>query len=68
MSHGDEMVRSTAARVRGAEVYYAACDFYETLLASQRELTPEALAEWVGPPVGLAVVRLLDACFDAMDR
>lgn len=52
----------------GAALYRAAFAFYEAVLASPLEITPEAFGAWHNQEVGAAVQVLLDACHDLMER
>lgn len=53
---------------QGARLYQAAIAFYEAVLASPLDLTPEAFAAWQHPEVAAAVHALLDACHDLLER
>jgi len=54
--------------VQGARLYRAAVDFYEAVLASALDITPEAFASWHDPEVARTVCALLDACHDLLER
>jgi hypothetical protein len=53
---------------RGAAVFSAAHQFYETVLASDLMITPDSIQTWTNPAVGKAVLNLLDACHDLIER
>jgi hypothetical protein len=52
----------------GFAIHQAAVDFYETVLASNLDISPEALARWTDQDVAHAVQVLLDACHDLVER
>jgi hypothetical protein len=52
----------------GLAIHRAAVDFYETILASNLDISPESLARWTDQDVARAVQVLLDACHDLVER
>jgi hypothetical protein len=52
---------------QGAALYCAAFRFYEAVLGSPLDITPEAFGTWQHPGVGRATLDLLDACHDALE-
>lgn len=52
----------------GYAVHTCALAFYEAVMTSTLEITPQSVAEWTDPLVGQAVLALLDACHDLVER
>jgi hypothetical protein len=52
----------------GFAIHQAAVNLYEAILASNLDISPDALAHWTDQEVAHAVQVLLDACHDLVER
>ena len=52
----------------GYAIHTAAVDFYEAILASKLDISPDALTRWTDQDVAHAVQVLLVACHDLVER